>query len=130
MLHLTLHGSNGPVRHKYIKAGKLILYIYVHMRMPTDTHTDTYTHIHTRIHIVLHSIALGTDIGHQGYAIMSSTFASESANKATDDNGDDDYGHNTCSRTQTENSPWWTLYFRKVVSVREVIIVNPNCCGK
>ena len=98
------------------------------MRMPTDTHTNTYIHTHARIHFVLHSTALGTNIAHQDYAKMPSTW--ESADMARDDNGDDDYGHKTCSHTKTENSPWWTLYFRNVVPVREVIIVNPNCCGK
>ena len=73
---------------------------------------------------------MGTNFAVQGFARMASTFASEWAHQAIDDNGDDDYGHKTCSRTKTENSPWWTVFFGKVVMVREVIIVNPYCCGK
>ena len=72
---------------------------------------------------------MGTNFALRGIAQMSSTFSRETSNRARDDNINA-YGHKTCSRTKRENSPWWTLYFRNVVSVREVIIVNPNCCGK
>ena len=74
--------------------------------------------------------AMGTNFAVQGFARMASTYASDWAHHAIDDNGDDDYGHKTCSRTTTEISPWWKVFFGKVVSVREVIIVNPYCCGK
>ena len=72
---------------------------------------------------------MGTNFAREGVARMSSTFASETSVRAREDTIDE-FGHKSCSRTKTENSPWWKHYFGKVVSVREVIIVNPNCCGK
>ena len=80
------------------------------------------------MHITLLLVALGQNFARYGFATQSSW---GTAARAIDGKADGIFKHRSCSITRKDYSPWWTVYFKKIISVREVIIHNRNdCCGK
>ena len=66
-----------------------------------------------------------------GTAMQSSTLGKYDARLAIDGNPDANYRHGSCIRTKIQDDPWWRVMFKRLVLVKEVIIVNrAHCCGK
>ena len=65
--------------------------------------------------------ALGINYARRGVARQSSSYAN--AHKAIDGKTGGTK-HANCIITGLGNSPWWIVYFKKVISVRMVIIQN------
>ena len=66
--------------------------------------------------------ALGINYARQGVARQSSRYAN--AQKAIDGKTGGPSEHANCIRTNPAISPWWTVFFMKVILVRMVIIQN------
>ena len=78
--------------------------------------------------IIVLFAALGINFARQGFATQSSWGTAE---RAIDGRADGNFMHKSCSMTAKIYSPWWIVYFKKIISVREVIIHNRyDCCGK
>ena len=66
-----------------------------------------------------------------GTALQSSNYKTSRAHQANDGNPDPNFNHGSCSHTWYETDPWWRVTFKRLVIVKEVIIVNRgDCCGK
>ena len=73
---------------------------------------------------------LGKNFARYGFATQSS-YLNSVAQRAIDGKTDGNFHHRSCTVTNKEYGPWWTVYFKKIISVREVVIHNRNdCCGK
>jgi len=76
-------------------------------------------------------IELWKNLAIDGTAKQSSTYENSTAHRANDGNPDSNYYHGSCSHTWYETDPWWTVTFKRLVLVNEVILVNRgDCCGK
>ena len=99
------------------------MHIYIHTLI-----MYTYINTYTFVRIILIFAALGINFARQGFARQSSW---GNAERAIDGKADGIFKHKSCTITNKDYSPWWTVYFKKIISVREVIIHNRNdCCGK
>ena len=66
-----------------------------------------------------------------GIAMQSSTLGKDVARLANDGNPDANYRHGSCTRTKIQDDPWWRVSFKRLVLVKEVVIVNrAHCCGE
>ena len=82
------------------------------------------------MHIVLLLVALGKNFARYGFATQSSSSNSD-AQRAIDGKIDGFFPHHSCTLTYKDYTPWWTVYFKQIILVRNVIIHNRNdCCGK
>ena len=72
--------------------------------------------------IIMLFAALGINYARQGVARQSSRYAT--AQRAIDGKTGGTSGNENCITTGSGNSPWWTVFFRKVILARVVIIHN------
>ena len=70
------------------------------------------------------SAAVGINFALEGTAAQSSTYVGHGANLAIDGNADSNFDHKSCSHTNMNLRPWWMVTFKKMVLVRDVVIVN------
>ena len=69
-------------------------------------------------------LELWENLAIEGIATQSSNYENSTAQQANDGNPDPNYHHGSCSHTRYETDPWWRVTFKRVVLVKEVIIVN------
>ena len=98
------------------------------------THMFVYILVYVLTHIFMRVIfllaALGTNFARYGFAVQSS-YLNSVAQRAIDGKTDGNFYHRSCTLTNKEHGPWWTVYFKNIISVRTVVIHNRNdCCGK